>query len=142
MEKKQTNYQLYERLNNLLKAKKPWSKKYVDLINQLEPEPDYPIDDPSVFRLIKFALDEIRMLTPLITKRVNTIDHVLEVDFQTFDSYHYDLIATRLYDLTDHLYGIKKPHLPADELKETKIKAIARLLESLAAVCANNAQIV
>lgn len=141
MEKKQSNYQLYERLNNLLNAKKPWSREYVDLINQLEPEPGYPVDDPLIFALIKFALDEVRMLAPSITKRVNAVDHILEVDFQTFDSFHYDLLAANLYDLSDHLAGLKEPRLPTDELKKARIKAMAHLLESLAAVCTNNAEI-
>jgi hypothetical protein len=142
MEKKQTNYQLYERLGYLLKAKKPWSKDYADIIKQLELGPDYPMDDPLIIDLINFALDEIHLLAPHITKRVDETKHILEVNFQTLDSFHYNLLATHLYDLSDHLYGLKSPHLPADELKKRKVKSMARLLESLAAICVNNAQII
>ncbi|TET52722.1 MAG: hypothetical protein E3J54_05835 [Actinobacteria bacterium] len=141
MEKKQTNYQIYERIWALMKTKKPWSKDYVRLIENLEKEPGYPMDDPKIFDLIKFALDEIKMIKPHVTKRVDLIGHILEIDFQTFDRFHYDLLGAYLYDLSDHLYGFQEPHVEEDELKSTKVKAVARLLESLAAICINNAQI-
>jgi len=141
MERKQTNYQLYEQLDYLLKAKKPWSKEYVELINRLEAEPDYPMDDPLILKLINFAIGEIDMLAPHVTKRVNQIRHLLEVNFDTLDSFYYSSLAAHIYDLANHLYGLERPHLPYKELKQVKIRSIARLLESLAAICANNAQI-
>jgi len=141
MERKQTNYQLYEQLDYLLKAKKPWSKEYVQLIKRLEVEPDYPLDDPLILRLINFAIDEIDMLAPHVTKRVNQIRHLLEVNFDSLDGLYYSSLAAHIYDLSNHLYGLQRPHLSFKELKQVKINSIARLLESLAAICANNAQI-
>lgn len=141
MERKQTNYQLYEQLNYLLEAKKPWSKEYIILINRLEAEPPYPMDDPLILKLINFAINEIEMLAPHIKKKVERIRHLLEVNFETLDSFYYSSLAAHIYDLSGHLFGLERLYLPYEELKKVKMKSIARLLESLAAICVNNAQI-
>ncbi|KKN03133.1 hypothetical protein LCGC14_1110740, partial [marine sediment metagenome] len=42
MQKKQTNYEVYEKLASIIRQK-PSSSEYIPIIEQLEPEPDYPI---------------------------------------------------------------------------------------------------
>ncbi len=139
MQKRQRNFQLYEQIKDLLDQEKPWSREYIRLINELDPEPDYPMDDPMLVDLIKFALDEAEKIDPLIARKANPIKHALEVNFDTFDIFHYDLLSTYLYDLANHMYGLNEPHLSADEIKSLKVKSLAKLIESLAAICANNA---
>ena len=141
MHKKQTNYDLYEKLASIIK-KKPSSSAYIPIIEQLEPEPDYPIDEPIVFDLVKFALAETAKSYPEVIKIVNSVEHIIEADYQTFDRFHYDLLATYLYDLSEHLAGEHEPRPVVDKDEVRKLKAFAHLFESLAATSANNAQII
>ncbi len=140
MQKKQTNYELYEKLASIIK-RKPSSSEYIPIIEQLEPEPDYPIDEPIVFDLVKFALAETAKSYPAVVKRVNSIEHIIEADYQTFDRFHYDLLATYLYDLSEHLAGEHEPKPVVGKAEIRKLKAFTRLFESLAAISTNNAQI-
>ncbi len=140
MQKKQTNYEVYEKLASIIK-KKPSSSEYIPIIEQLNPEPDYPIDEPLIFELVDFALNEVKKTDPKIRQKVRSIEHITEVDFQTFDRFHYDLLATYLYDLSEHLAGEHEPRPVVAKAEVRKLKAFARLFESLAAISTNNAQI-
>ncbi|HDZ86907.1 MAG TPA: hypothetical protein ENH57_04370 [Actinobacteria bacterium] len=140
MQKKQTNYEVYEKLASIIRQK-PSSSEYIPIIEQLEPEPDYPIDEPVVFDLVKFALAETAKSYPAVVKRVNSIEHIIEADYQTFDRFHYDLLATYLYDLSEHLAGEHEPKPVVGKAEIRKLKAFTRLVESLAAISTNNAQI-
>ncbi len=137
---KKTNYEVYEKLASKIK-KNPSSSEYIPIIEQLEPEPDYPIDEPIVFDLVKFALAETAKSYPAVVKRVNSIEHIIEADYQTFDRFHYDLLATYLYDLSEHLAGEHEPKPVVGKAEIRKLKAFTRLFESLAAISTNNAQI-
>ncbi|KKL86239.1 hypothetical protein LCGC14_1946740, partial [marine sediment metagenome] len=98
-------------------------------------------DEPVVFDLVKFALAETAKSYPAVVKRVNSIEHIIEADYQTFDRFHYDLLATYLYDLSEHLAGEHEPKPVVGKAEIRKLKAFTRLVESLAAISTNNAQI-
>ncbi len=140
MQKKQTNYEAYKKLVLLIKQN-PSSSEYIPIIEQLEPEPDYPIDEPMMFDLLRYGLAETAKSYPAVAKRVNDIEHIIEADYQAFDRFHYDLLATYLYDLSEHLSGEHEPRPVVAKDEVRKLKAFARLFESLAAISTNNAQI-
>ena len=140
MQKKQTNFELYEKLALIIKEK-PSSPEYIPIIEQLDPEPDYPIDEPMMFDLLRHGLAETAKSYPAVAKRVNDIEHIIEADYQTFDRFHYDLLATYLYDLSEHLAGEHEPKPVVAKAEARKLKAFSRLYESLAAISVNNAQI-
>ena len=140
MQKKETNCEIYEKLALMIK-KKASSAAYIPIIEQLEPEPDYPIDEPVIFDLLRFGLAETAKSYPAVVKRVNAIDHIIEAGYQTFDRFHYDLLATYLYDLSEHLMGEHEPKPVVSKDETRKLNAFARMFESLAATSANNAQI-